>query len=137
MLYNWSLLSANKRLIMVFQDIYFWLGKINELKERDKYYTAIFNYLKYSRDKAVPCDNLTSNRPSLLFVSKSGSPLTPLNKAGTRNLLKIPRITGDLGASRLEDQRHLLWVWLLTCHGLTRQLSSPRAVLHSTENRSR
>src|SRR4028119_21892 len=136
MLYNWSLLSANKRLIMVFPYIYFWLCQINELKERDKYYTAIFNYLKYSRDKAVPCDNLTSNRPSLLFVSKSGSPLTPLNKAGTINLFKLPRISGDLGASRLEDKRHLLWVWLLTCHGLTRLLSSPLSVLHSTENRS-
>src|SRR4028118_2237494 len=136
LLYNWSLLSANKRLIMVFQYIYFWLGQINELKEGDKYYTPLFNYLKYSRDKAVPCDNLTSNRPSLLFVSKSGSPLTPLNKAGTINLFKLPRISGDLGASRLEDKRHLLWVWLLTCHGLTRLLSSPLSVLHSTENRS-
>src|SRR4028118_837034 len=136
LLYNWSLLSANKRLIMVFQDIYFWLGQINKLKEADKYYTPAFNYLKYSRDKAVPCDNLTSNRPSLLFVSKSRSPLTPLDQAGTRNLLKLPRITGDLGASRLENKRHLLWVWLLSRHGLTRPLSSPRAVLHSTENRS-
>jgi len=44
---------------MVFQDIYFWLRKINELKERDKYHTPVFNYLKYSRDKAVPrCDRL-------------------------------------------------------------------------------
>jgi filamentous hemagglutinin family protein len=121
---------------MVFQDIYFWLGKINELKDRDKYYTAIFNDLKYSRDKAVPCDHLTSNRPSLLFVSKSRSPLTSLNKGGTRNLLKLPRIPLDLGGDRLEDKRHLLWVWLLSGHGLTRPSSSPRAVLHSTENRS-
>src|SRR4028119_1852574 len=135
LLYNWSLLSANKRLIMVFQDLYFWLGKINGLKERDKYYKPVFNYLKYSRDKAVPCDNLTSNRPSLLFVSKSRSPLTPLNKGGTINLLKLPRISGDLGASRLEDKRHLLlWVWLLSCHGLTRPLSSQISVLHSPEN---
>jgi len=43
---------------MVFQDLYFWLGQINELKERDKYYTPVFNYLKYSKDKAGPCDNL-------------------------------------------------------------------------------
>ena len=121
---------------MVFQYLYFWLRKINELKDRDKYYTAVCNNLKYSRDKAVPCDNLTSNRPSLLFVSKSGSPLTPLNKAGTINLLKLPRITEDLGGSRLEDKRHLLWVWLLICHGLTRPLSYPISVLHSTENRS-
>src|SRR4028118_651473 len=113
MLENWSLLSVNKRLIMVFQDIYFWLGKINELKELDKYYTAVFNALKYSRDKTVPCDNLTSNRPSLLFVSKSRSPLTSLNKGGTKNILKLPRIPGDLGASRLDYKRHLLWVWLL------------------------
>jgi hypothetical protein len=122
---------------MVFQDLYFWLAKINELKERDKYYKPVFNYLKYSRNKAVPrCDNLTSNRPSLLFVSKSRSPLTPLKKEGTINLLKLPRIPLDLGASRLEDKRHLLWVWLLRGHGLTRQLSYPRAVLHSTETRS-
>ena len=121
---------------MVFQNIYFWLGKINELKDRDKYYTAVFNALKYSRDKAVPCDNLTSNRPSLLFVSKSRSPLTSLNKRGTRNLLKLPRIPGDLAGSRLEYKRHLLWVWLLNCHGLTRPLSSPISVLNSTENSS-
>src|SRR4028118_961247 len=121
---------------MVFQDIYFWLGKINELKEPDKYYTAVFNYLKYSRDKTVPCDNLTSNRPSLLFVSKSGSPLTALNKAGTNNILKLPQIPGNLGGHRLEDKRHLLGVMLLSNHGLARPLSSPISVLHSTENRS-
>src|SRR4028118_1062846 len=121
---------------MVFQDIYFWLGQINELKEGDKYYTPVFNYLKYSSDKAVPCDNLTSNRPSLLLVSKSRSPLIPLNKGGTRNLLKLPQIPGDLGASRLEDKRHLLWVRLLSGHGLTRPLSYPISVRHSTENRS-
>jgi hypothetical protein len=34
---------------MVFQYLYFWLGKINELKELDKYYTPVFNALKYSR----------------------------------------------------------------------------------------
>src|SRR4028118_1314698 len=98
---------------MVFQYLYFWLGKINELKDRDKYYTAVFNALKYSRNQAVPrFDNLTSNRPSLLFVSKSRSLLTSLNKAETRNLLKLPRISGDLGGSRLDYKRHLLWVWL-------------------------
>jgi filamentous hemagglutinin family protein len=121
---------------MVFQDIYFWLGKINELKDRDKYYTAVFNALKYSRDKTVACDNLTSNRPSLLFVSKSGSPLTPLNKGGTRNILKLPRIQGNLGGDRLDYKRHLLGVRLLSCHGLARPLSSPISVRHSTENRS-
>src|SRR4028119_1136021 len=121
---------------MVFQYLYFWLRKINELKDRDKYYTAVCNNLKYNRDKAVPCDNLTSNRPSLLFVSKSGSPLTPLNQGGTINLLKLPRITEDLEGSRVEDKQHLLWVWLLNCHGLIRPLSSPLSVLHSTENRS-
>src|SRR4028119_826993 len=121
---------------MVFHDLYFWLGKINELKDRDKYYTRVFNALKYSRDKAVPCDNLTSNRPSLLFVSKSCSPLTPLNKGGTRNLLKLPRLPGNLGASRLEDKRHLSWVRLLSGQRLTRPLSYPISVRHSTENRS-
>src|SRR4028118_1470218 len=122
MLENWSLLSVNKRLIMVFQDIYFWLGKINELKELDKYYTAVFNALKYSRDKTVPCDNLTSNRPSLLFGSKSRSPLTSLNKGGTRNLLKFPPIPLDLAGSRLEYKRALLGVRLLSGRAKPRQI---------------
>jgi filamentous hemagglutinin family protein len=121
---------------MVFQDIYFWLGKINELKDRDKYSTPVFNALKYSRDKGVSCDYLTSNRPSLLCVSKSRSPLNSFNKAGTTNLLKLPRLPLDLGVSRLNYKRPLLWVWLLNCHGLTRSLSSPRAVVHSTETPS-
>jgi len=122
---------------MVFQDIYFWLGKINGLKDRDKYSTAVFNALKYSRDKAVPrCENLTSNRPSHLFVSKSRSPLTPLTKAGTRNLLKLPRIPGNLGGNRLDYKGLLLWVRLLSGHGLTRPFASPISVLNSTENRS-
>src|SRR4028119_2348589 len=120
---------------MVFQYLYYWLGKIN-VKDRDKYSTADFTALKYSRDKTVPRDNLTSNRPSLLFVSKSRSPLTGLNKGGTRNLLKFPPIPLDLGGSRLEYQRHLLGVMLLSNHGLARPLSSPISVLQSTENRS-
>ncbi|MEG4009407.1 BamA/TamA family outer membrane protein [Microcoleus sp. Pol11C1] len=61
-------------------------------------------------------DNLTSNRPSLLFVAKSRSPLTPLNKRGTRNMLKVPLINGDLGGSRLDDKRHLLSVPVLNSH---------------------
>jgi filamentous hemagglutinin family protein len=122
---------------MVFQYLYFWIGKINELKDRDKDSTAVFNYLKYSPNQAVPrCDHLTSNRPSLLFVSKSRSPLTSLNNGGTRNLLKLPRIPLDLGRNRLEYKRALLGVRLLSCHGLTRPLSSPISVLDSTENRS-
>ncbi|WP_332956707.1 two-partner secretion domain-containing protein [Microcoleus sp. AR_TQ3_B6] len=119
---------------MVFQDIYFWLGKINELKDRDKYSTPFFNNRKYSRDKALPkCDNLTSNQPSLLCVSKSRS---PLNKEGTRNLLNLPRIPEDLKGDRLENQRHSLGVIALRGHGLTRPLSDPSSVRHSTENRS-
>jgi filamentous hemagglutinin family protein len=59
-----------------------------------------------------------------------------LNKWGTRNLLKLPRIPGNLGGHRLDYKRHLLGVRLLSCHGLTRSLSSPIFVLHSTENRS-
>jgi filamentous hemagglutinin family protein len=121
---------------MVFQYLSFCLGKINELKDPDKYYTAVFTDMKYSRDKAMACDNLRSNRPSQLFVSKSRSPLTPLTKAGKKNLLKLPRIPGDLGGSKLDYQRHLLGVLLLIFHGLTRPLSSQRAVVHSTENRS-
>src|SRR4028119_639062 len=109
---------------MVFQYLYSWLGKINELKERAKYYTPVSNDLKYSRDKAVPCDNLTSNRPSLLFVSNSRCPLTSLNKGGTRNLLKLPPIRGNLGGDRLEYKRHLLGVRLLSCQVLTGPVSS-------------
>jgi hypothetical protein len=45
---------------MVSHDFYFWLGKINQLIDQNKYYTAVFNDLKYSRDKTVSCDNLTS-----------------------------------------------------------------------------
>jgi tRNA pseudouridine32 synthase / 23S rRNA pseudouridine746 synthase len=47
-------------------------------------------------------DNLKSNRLSLLFLSKSRSPLTPLNKGGTRNILKVPLNKGDLGGSKCE-----------------------------------
>ncbi|MEG4325644.1 BamA/TamA family outer membrane protein [Microcoleus sp. herbarium5] len=61
-------------------------------------------------------DNLTLNPPSLLFVAKSRSPLTPLNKGGTRNMLKVPLIKGDLGGSRLDDKRHLLSVPVLNSH---------------------
>ncbi|MEG4803395.1 BamA/TamA family outer membrane protein [Microcoleus sp. ARI1-B5] len=74
-------------------------------------------------------DNLTSNPPSLLFVAESRSPLTPLNQGGTRDILKVPLnqggtrdilkvplIKGDLGGSRLDDQRHLLSVPVLNCH---------------------
>jgi hypothetical protein len=93
---------------MVFHDLYFWLGKINELKDRNKYYTPVFKALKYSGNQAVPCDNLTSNRPSLLFVSKSRSPLTSLNKVGTINLLKLPRIPGNLGGARLDYKRSIM-----------------------------
>src|SRR5687767_13236779 len=122
---------------MVFQYLYFWLGLLNELKDRDNYSTAVFNALKYTRDLTVPkCDNLTSNRPSLLFVSKSRSPRPSLNKGGTINLLKSPRIPLDLGGDRLESQRHLLGVSLARGRGLTRPLSSPVSVLQSTENRS-
>ncbi len=122
---------------MVFQYLYFWLGKINELKDRDKYSTAVSNALKNRRHQAVPtCDNLTSNRPSLLFVSKSRSPLTSWNKGGTRNFLELPRIPLDLGRERREYKRPLLWVWLLNCHGLTRSLSCQRSLVNSTENPS-
>jgi hypothetical protein len=79
---------------MVFHDFYFWLGKINQLIDPNKCYTAVFNALKYSRDKAVPCDNLTSNRPSLLFVSKSRSPLTSLNKGGQEIFSNSPEFLG-------------------------------------------
>src|SRR4028119_541924 len=120
---------------MVFQYLYFWLGKINELKDRDKYYTPVFNYLKYRSNQTVPrCDKLTSNRPSLLFVSNSRSPLTCLNNGGTINLLKLARIPGNLGGDRIDYKRHLLGVKVLIDYGLTRLLSSPIPVLHSTEN---
>ncbi|MEG3914601.1 BamA/TamA family outer membrane protein [Microcoleus sp. w1-18aA5] len=60
-------------------------------------------------------DNLTSNRPSMLFVAKSRSPLA-LNKGGTRNMLKVPLLKGDLGGSRLDDKRHLLSLPVLNSH---------------------
>ncbi|WP_445304482.1 MULTISPECIES: BamA/TamA family outer membrane protein [unclassified Microcoleus] len=68
------------------------------------------------REDEVIGDNLTLNRPSLLFVAKSRSPLTPLNKGGTRNMLKVPLIKGDLGVSRLDDKRHLFSVPVLNSH---------------------
>ncbi|MEG3881244.1 BamA/TamA family outer membrane protein [Microcoleus sp. herbarium7] len=61
-------------------------------------------------------DNLTSNQHSLLFVAESRSPLTPLNQGGTRDILKVPLIKGDLGGSRLDNQRHLLSVPVLNSH---------------------
>ncbi|MEG3931067.1 BamA/TamA family outer membrane protein [Microcoleus sp. T3_B1] len=57
-------------------------------------------------------DNLTLNPPSLLFVAKSRSPLTKgghggtaPTKGGTRNMLKVGLVKGDLGGSRLDDKR--------------------------------
>ncbi|MEG4841174.1 BamA/TamA family outer membrane protein [Microcoleus sp. B9-D4] len=68
-------------------------------------------------------DNLTLNPPSLLFVAKSRSPLTKgghggtaPSKGGTRNMLKVPLVKGDLGGSRLDDKRHLLSVPVLNSH---------------------
>ncbi len=87
-------------------------------------------------------DNLTSNQHSLLFVAESRSPLTPLNKGGTRdilkvslikggtrdilkvplnqggtrNILKVPLVKGDLGGSRLDNKGDLLCVSVLNCH---------------------
>ncbi|WP_445301277.1 BamA/TamA family outer membrane protein [Microcoleus sp. Pol11C2] len=68
------------------------------------------------REDEVIGDNLTLNRPSLLFVAKSRSPLTPLNKGGTRNMLKVPLLKGDLGGARLDDKRHLLSLPVLNSH---------------------
>ncbi len=39
----------------------------------------------------------------------------PLMKGGTRNILKVPLIKGDLGGSRLDYKRHL-WVSILGSH---------------------
>jgi len=61
-------------------------------------------------------DKLTSNPPSLLFAAESRSPLTPLNKGGTRDILKVPLIKGDLGGYRLDYKRHLLSVPVLNSH---------------------
>ena len=58
-------------------------------------------------------DKLTSNPPSLLFAAESRS---PLNKGGTRDILKVPLIKGDLGGSRLDYKRHLLSVPVLNSH---------------------
>ncbi|TAD93459.1 MAG: hypothetical protein EAZ98_22805 [Oscillatoriales cyanobacterium] len=43
-----------------------------------------------------------------MFVSKSRSPLTPLNKGGTRNILKVPLLKGDLGGSTLSVKTRFL-----------------------------
>jgi outer membrane protein insertion porin family len=61
-------------------------------------------------------DNLTSNQHSLSFIAESRSPLTPLSKGGTRDILKVPLIKGDLGGSRLDYKRHLLSVPVLNSH---------------------
>ena len=51
---------------MLEQYLYFWqLFKINEPKDRDKYYTAVFN-LKYSRDTAVPSPYARYSRDTAL-----------------------------------------------------------------------
>jgi len=55
----------------------------------------------------VPSVSTTmSNRPYLLFVSKSRSPLTPLDK-GEEYSLKVPLLKGDLGGSELGEQRKI------------------------------
>ena len=51
---------------MLEQYLYFWqLFKINEPKDRDKYYTAVFN-LKYSRDTALPSPYARYSRDTAL-----------------------------------------------------------------------
>ncbi|MEG4091098.1 o-succinylbenzoate synthase [Microcoleus sp. Pol12B4] len=49
-------------------------------------------------------------------LSNSRSPLTPLNKGGTRNILKVPLIKGDLGGSRLRLKSTLIAGSVLSSH---------------------
>ena len=48
----------------------------------------------------------------------SRSPLTPLNKGGTINILKVPLIKGDLGGSRLSLKPTFIVGSVLSCHQL-------------------
>ena len=89
-----------------------------EIDRRDAYPTTA----QREEDEVIG-DNLTSNPPSLLFVAKSKSPLTKgghgdtaPTKGGTRNMLKVPLVKGDLGGFRLDDKRHLLSVPVLNSH---------------------
>ena len=67
----------------------------------------------YLDSQALPGNEISRLYP--LFVLKSRSPLTPLNKGGTRNILKVPLLKGDLGGSRLDEKRSLL-VSVLSCN---------------------
>ncbi len=49
-------------------------------------------------------------------LSNSRSPLTPLNKGGTRNILKVPLNKGDLGGSRLRLKTTFIVGSVLSCH---------------------
>ena len=49
-------------------------------------------------------------------LSTSRSPLTPLNKGGTRNILNLPLIKGDLGGSRLRLKSTLIADSVLSSH---------------------
>ncbi|MEG5034235.1 o-succinylbenzoate synthase [Microcoleus sp. AT3-D2] len=52
-------------------------------------------------------------------LSNSRSPLTPLNKGGTRNILKVPLIKGDLGGSRLRLKSTFIAGSVLSSHEWT------------------
>jgi len=69
--------------------------------------------------------NLRLNLEYLLFVSKSRSPLTPLNKGGTRNILKVPLLKGDLGGSRLSVETRFLKAFRLNLTPMGIALSIP------------
>ena len=53
-------------------------------------------------------------------LSNSRSHLTPLNKGGTRNILKFPLIKGDLGESRLGLKTTFIVGSVLSCHQSTK-----------------
>ena len=53
-------------------------------------------------------------------LSNSRSPLTPLNKGGTGNILKVPLIKGDLGGSRLGLKSTFIVGSVLSCHQSTK-----------------
>ncbi len=70
-----------------------------------------------SRSPLTPLNKGGTRNTLKTPLNKGGTRNTlkiPLNKGGTRNTLKVPLIKGDLGGSRLDKKQHLFSV--LSCH---------------------
>ncbi|MEG5059795.1 o-succinylbenzoate synthase [Microcoleus sp. A2-C5] len=79
---------------------------------------------------------ISSELPACQFgfesaLSNSRSPLTPLNKGGTRNILKVPLIKGDLGGSRLGLKTTFIVGSVLSCHQSTKPGNEDKNSLYS------